>query len=68
MHQEGLVWPRVAVVVGTKADMGRIELLQDYVEYFKSAGINVVAGYAIATPSEPRWRLAEILTVVAHAL
>jgi len=60
--------PRAAVVVGTKADIGQTEFLQDYAEYFRSVSINVVAGYAVSTPNEPRWRLAEILTVIIHAL
>jgi len=60
--------PRAAVIVGTKADIGQTAFLQDYAEYFRSAGINVVAGYAIATPSEPRWRLAEILVTLTDAL
>jgi len=62
------VAPRAAVVVGTKADVGQIDFLQDYAEYFRSVGINVVAGYAIVTPDEPRWRLAEILTTIVHTL
>jgi len=60
--------PRVAAVVGTKADIGRIELLQDYTEYFRSVGINVAADYPVVTPSEPRWRLAEILATLVDAL
>jgi len=59
---------KVAVVVGTKADVGRVEFLTDYAEYFKSAGINVVAGYAIVTPEERRWKLAEILTALVRAI
>jgi len=59
---------KAAVVVGTKADVGQIEFLADYAEYFKAAGISIVAGYAVVTPGEPRWRLAEILTSIVHAL
>jgi len=60
--------PKAAVVVGTRADMGQTELLLDYVDYFKLVGVNVIAGYAITTPSEPRWRLAEILTTIVRVL
>jgi len=62
------VVPKAVAVVGTKADVGRTELLNDYVEYFKVIGINVAASYAITTPDEPRWRLAEILTTIVNAL
>jgi len=62
------VSPRAAVVVGTKADVGQTEFLIDYVEYFKSMGINVVAGYSIVTPEAPRWSMAEILTVLVNSL
>jgi len=60
--------PRAAVVVGTKADVGQIDFLVDYAEYFKSTGINITAGYAVVTPNEPRWRLAEILTTLVEAI
>jgi len=71
---EEVVWyllaagAKVAVVVGTKADVGRVEFLTDYAEYFKSAGVNIIAGYAVVTPNEPRWKLAEILTTIIHVL
>mgnify|MGYP001772514137 CR=1 FL=1 len=60
--------PRAAVIVGTKADVGQITFLQDYAEYFRSAGINIITGYPVVTPNEPRWKLAEILATLADAL
>jgi len=59
---------KTAVVVGTKADVGQVEFLADYAEYFKSVGIYVVAGYPIVTPGERRWKLAEILTTLVRAI
>jgi len=59
---------KTAVVVGTKADVGQVEFLADYAEYFKSVGIYVVAGYPIVTPEERRWKLAEILTTLVRAI
>ena len=60
--------PRAAAVVGTKADLGHVEFLADYAEYFRSAGLNVVASYVVVTTREPRWRLAEILVALVDAL
>lgn len=60
--------PEAAVVVGTMADIGHIDFLYDIANYLKSIGLNVVASYAVVTPIELRWRLAEILTTLINAL